>query len=80
MTDHPKEAVEAVARALGAHWSQGYRQAHEGMWPDAAAALLDRIAPMLVADAVAREREACATVAAEKAFAIAAAIRSRGAK
>ena len=51
---HPKEAVEAVARALSASASPDAW----GYWTDSATALLDQIAPMLAARAEAEAREA----------------------
>ena len=59
---HPKEAVEAVARALWAEgaafsetWEYDEKPIPQWLWIPATA-LLDRIAPMLVAE----EREAAA--------------------
>ena len=94
---HSKEAVEAVARALAEEYFDGRRdinnpyywasrdELHKAGWKLSALALLDRIAPMIVAQAVAAEREACneelrLAVAAvrEECARVADAIRSQG--
>ena len=65
---HPKESVEAVARAL---FSQANGNDGQGLWhwhnehgfrtrfAAEATAILDRIAPILIAQAVEAERAAC---------------------
>ena len=58
MTDHP-DPVETLAQAL---WDAYTRSMHDFAAEAVAETLLAQITPALVAEAVAKEREACAAV------------------